>query len=93
MTNTEASTSTSTSTSTPGQGLAITGLVLGCVSIFMFWMYAIVPILAIIFSGVSMNKAKKAGLKPNGMAIAGLVLGIIFTIPGVIIGLTIIAGY
>ena len=75
-----------------GQGMAIAGLVLGCVSIFMFWLYAIVPILAIIFSGVSMNQAKKAGAKPNGMAIAGLVLGIIFTIPGLIVAFAIISG-
>ena len=72
--------------------MAIAGLVLGCVSIFMFWLYAIVPILAIIFSGVSMNQAKKAGAKPNGMAIAGLVLGIIFTIPGLIVAFAIISG-
>jgi hypothetical protein len=75
-----------------GQGMGVTGLVLGIVSIFSFWLYAIVPILAIIFSGISMNQTKKAGAKFNGMAIAGLVLGIIFTIPGVIIALLVISG-
>jgi hypothetical protein len=84
-------TNTTAEPTTPGQGLAITGLVLGCVSIFMFWLYAIVPVLAIIFSGVSMSQAKKAGAKPNGMAIAGLVLGVIFTIPGAFIALAVIA--
>lgn len=62
----------------PGNGLAVTALVLGCCSIVFWWLYAIVPVLAIIFGGVSMNQSKKAGFKPNGMAIAGLVLGIVF---------------
>lgn len=73
-----------------GQGFAITGLVLGIVGVFMFWLYAIVPILAIIFSGIAMNKAKQVGAKPHGMAIAGLVLGIIFTIPGALIAVAVI---
>lgn len=62
-----------------GQGLAVTALVLGCCSVFFFWLFAIVPILAIIFAGVSINQSKKVGRKPFGMAIAGLVLGIVFT--------------
>jgi len=67
-------------TTTPvAQGLSIASLVLGCVGIFLFWLYAIVPVLAIIFGGVAINKQKKAGVKPSGMAIAGLVLGIVFT--------------
>lgn len=74
-----------TQATTVGQGFAITGLVLGIVGIFMFWLYAIVPVLAIIFSGIAMNKAKQVGAKPSGMAVAGLVLGIIFAIPGVLV--------
>ena len=73
-----------------GQGMGVTGLVLGIVSIFLFWLYAIVPILAIIFSGISMNQTKKEGAKFNGMAIAGLVLGIIFTIPGALVAVAVI---
>ena len=68
-----------TPTSTPGQGFAVTALVLGCVSIVTFWLWAVVPILAIIFGGIAMYKARSAGRKPSGMAIAGLVLGIVFT--------------
>lgn len=75
----------------PGNGLAITALVLGCCSIFFFWLYAIVPVLAIIFAGVSINQAKKAGLaKPSGMAVAGLVLGIVFT---AIFGLAVLVAF
>jgi hypothetical protein len=79
-------------TSNPGQGMAITSLVLGCVSIVFFWLYAITPILAIVFGGVSINQSKRAGLKPNGMAVAGLVLGIVFlAIPVLIVLVTVAA--
>jgi hypothetical protein len=43
----------------------------------MFWAYGIVPILAIVFGGISISKSKKLGVKPSGMAVAGLVLGIV----------------
>lgn len=59
------------------QGFAITALVLGCVGILTFWIYGIVPILAIVFGGISIAQSKKAGHKPQGMAVAGLVLGIV----------------
>jgi hypothetical protein len=62
----------------PSNGLAVTALVLGCCSVFFFWLYAIVPILAIVFGAVSMDRSKKAGRKPSGMAVAGLTLGVIF---------------
>jgi hypothetical protein len=74
----------------PGQGMAIAALVLGCVSIVFFWLYGIVPILAIVFGGVSMNQAKRVGAKPNGMAIAGLVLGIVFAAVAAIMWLAIL---
>lgn len=69
----------------PSQGLAVTALVLGCCSVFFFWLYGIVPVLAIIFGGVSMNQSKKTGRKPSGMAVAGLTLGIIFTVITVLV--------
>ena len=61
------------------QGLSITAMVLGICSVFFFWLYAVVPILAIVFGSVAMYQQKEAGQKPNGMAIAGLALGIVFT--------------
>lgn len=70
------------------QGLSITSMVLGICSAFFFWLFAVVPILAIIFGGVAMHQQKQAGVKPNGMAITGLTLGIIFT---AVFGLVILA--
>jgi hypothetical protein len=81
---------TGTVPASPGQGMAVAALVLGCVSIVFFWLYGITPILAIVFGGVSMNQAKKAGAKPNGMAIAGLVLGVVFTAVAAIMWLAIL---
>ena len=72
-------------TSRPGNGMAIASLVLGCCSIVFWWLWGIVPVLAVIFGGVSMNQSKKAGWKPSGMAIAGLVLGIVFTLVALLI--------
>jgi signal transduction histidine kinase len=63
----------------PGNGMAVASMVLGILSVFLFWLWAVVPILAIIFGGVSMSATKKVGMKSNGMAVAGLTLGIIFT--------------
>lgn len=65
--------------SPPGQGFAVTSLVLGCCSIALFWLWAIPPILAIVFGSIAIFKARGAGRKPSGMAVAGLVLGIVFT--------------
>lgn len=64
----------------PGYGFAIAALVLGCCAPFFFWLYGVVPVLAIVFGGVSMSQSKKFGYKPSGMAVAGLVLGIIFSV-------------
>jgi hypothetical protein len=79
----------------PAQGFAITSMVLGIVGVFGFWFYAVIPILAIIFGGVAISSAKKVGAKPSGMAIAGLVLGIIFTaifVILVLVGVAIVNG-
>lgn len=57
-------------------GLAIAGMVLGIVGMFLsFW--GIVPLLAVILSGVALKQIAENGDKGKGMAIAGLVLGII----------------
>ena len=50
---------------------------LGILGLFLGWLWLILPVLAIIFSGVAMNGTRKAGHPSNGMAIAGLVTGII----------------
>ena len=59
-------------------GLAVTALVLGCLSIFGS---CITGILAIIFGHVALSKIKKSGgqLAGSGLALAGLIMGYIFT--------------
>jgi hypothetical protein len=59
-------------------GLAITGMVLGILSFFLGWLYLVVPILAIIFSGIGISQVNRnPDLGGKGMAITGLVCGII----------------
>ena len=63
----------------PGKGLAITGMVLGIVSLVLFCvLYISIPcaIVGAVLSGVALKKAKDAGMK-NGMAVAGLVCSLI----------------
>lgn len=72
-------------------GFGITSLVLGCVGVLFFWLYAIVPVLAIIFGGIDIKRAKDAGRKPSGLAIAGLVLGIVFGVIGLLVVVAMIA--
>ncbi len=57
----------------PGKGLAITGMVLGIISLCTFWCYGfILGILGIIFGGVAKGKGYK-----GGMGTAGIVCGAI----------------
>ncbi|MBR2614681.1 MAG: hypothetical protein IKC71_03695 [Clostridia bacterium] len=70
-----------------GKGLGIAGFVISLLAVVFGWSLAlisfvlpfIVPILGLILSAVGMGKANKAGVK-NGLAVAGLVLGIIATV-------------
>jgi len=62
-----------------GNGLALTGMILGIVSLISCWIgYVSLPaaIAAIIFGILGMRRAKATGTG-RGMAIAGLVLGIV----------------
>jgi hypothetical protein len=72
-------------------GQSIAALVLGCCSIF-FYFTLIVPVLAIIFANIAMRAQRKAGQRVNGMAVAGLVLGIIFSFFGVMFMLYMASG-
>jgi|HigsolmetaAR203D_1030402.scaffolds.fasta_scaffold00024_46 hypothetical protein len=59
----------------PGNGLAVTSLVLGIIGLVLFWtswVGIILGLLAIIFGAIGAAKRVK-----RGMAIAGIVLGII----------------
>ena len=64
-------------------GQSIAALVLGCCSI-LFYVTLIVPALAIIFGTIAIRAQKEAGQKVSGMAIAGLVLGIVFGLIGLV---------
>lgn len=72
----------------PSNGLATASLVLGIISILLFWSFGfgvLLGILAIIFGVMGNNKAKDLPGQPlAGRAKAGLVTGIIGTIGGVI---------
>jgi len=59
--------------------LAIAGFVLGLVSIIFSWI-GIIPILALIFSGIGLYQAKERKEGGVVLAIIGLILGAIYTL-------------
>ena len=61
-------------------GFAITGLVLGCISV-VFYELSIFPILAIVFSTIGIFKSGKQGKR--AISIIGLSLGIIYLLMSV----------
>lgn len=63
--------------SSVGSGSAVASLILGIVGIFI---PVILSILAVIFGGVGISNANSRGTSGKGMAIAGLVLGILGTL-------------
>jgi len=68
-----------------GNGLAVAGLVMGILSLVLFWipfLGILLGLLGLIFGGIGIGRANKVG-KGKGMAIAGLVMGII----GLLLGL------
>ena len=58
-------------------GWAIAGLILGVLSIILFF---VGPILAVVFSLVALRKIRRSGgqLRGRGLAIAGAILGLVF---------------
>ncbi|MBQ2714380.1 MAG: DUF4190 domain-containing protein [Clostridia bacterium] len=56
--------------------LAIAGMVLGIVGM-IFSFYGVVPVLAIVFSGIALKQINEGKYKGKGFAITGLVLGIV----------------
>ncbi len=68
--------------------MAVAGLVLGIVALVFCWipfLNWILAILAVIFGAVGVSKANKIGGKGKGMAIAGLVMGIVGALLGVVV--------
>jgi hypothetical protein len=83
----ENTTTASPSRTSSSNGLAIAALVCGLVGLLAF--SVILGPLAIVFGGVGLSRAKK-GARHRGMAIAGVVLGVIDLILGVVL-LTVVA--
>jgi len=57
-------------------GMAVTGMVLGILSLVLFWASLLGPLLAllgIVFSSLGLSQSSKPGWTGKGMAIAGLV--------------------
>ena len=57
---------------------AVVGLVLGILSSMFYWLFRNLPVLTIFFSIVALLRIKKHNQRGRKLAIAGLVLGILF---------------
>ncbi|MGY1743057.1 MULTISPECIES: hypothetical protein [unclassified Blastococcus] len=70
----------------PSNGLGTAGFVTGLLGLLFCWVPAlgiVLALLGVIMGGVGISTGKKKGA-PTGLAIAGLVLGIIALIPAII---------
>ena len=67
--------------------MAVAALVLGILSLILSWLLVvdfILAVLAIIFGAVGLSTAGKRGGAGRGMAIAGLILGALTIVLGII---------
>ncbi|MEX0985351.1 MAG: DUF4190 domain-containing protein [Actinomycetota bacterium] len=62
--------------------MAVTALVLGLVG---FLIPLVLSVMAIVFGGIAINNSNAKGAPGKGMAIAGLVLGIVGTLTGLMV--------
>jgi len=74
----------SKSSAIPENKIAIYALVLGIASIFLFWTF-IIPMASIVVGAISLGRAseiKNMGVKDRGFgfSLAGLILGIVYTL-------------
>ena len=61
-------------------GMAVAGMVLGILSLVLFWASLLAPLLAIlgiVFSVIGMSQSSKPGWTGMGMAVAGLVCSLV----------------
>jgi hypothetical protein len=75
-------------------GMAIAALVLGIVSLVLFFACgagALAGVLAIVFGFIGIGKAKEIG-KGRGMSLAGLILGLVGIIGGILVLVLVIIG-
>jgi hypothetical protein len=63
----------------PTNGKSIATLVLGILAVIVPYVGLILGIIAIVFGKISLNEIKQRGEQGRGMAIAGLVCGIVGT--------------
>ena len=66
-----------------GNGMAVAGFVCSLVGLFLFGI--ILGPLGIVFSAIGLSKAKKEGRPLRGLALAGLILGIVATLGWLIV--------
>lgn len=75
----------------PANGMGITAMVLGILSVCLFCLYGVVAIvlgvLALIFGIVGRKRAQRGEATNGGMALAGIILGVC----GIVIGAVVIA--
>jgi hypothetical protein len=62
-----------------GNPYAVFGFILGILSV-VAWPFAMIPIGAMIWSAMGLNRAKKQDGQGHGIAVAGLVLGMLFSV-------------
>lgn len=73
----------------PGQGLAITALVLGILALLTTWVpllglvLLLVSVAAIVVGAIALARVSKGVARGRGMALAGLILGVVSLIVGV----------
>ena len=74
-------------------GLGVTGMILGLVSVVTFWCFfnLIFALMGLVFSGVALSQIKRSGGQQTGQgfAVAGIVLSAIGFIMGVVVLLVI----
>ena len=59
--------------------MSVASLVLGLVNVIpCFWLFPLPALLAVIFGFVGRSQIKRSGARGAGLAIAGLILGIVF---------------
>ena len=78
----------------PSNGMAIAALVLGIVSLVLFFACGagiLAGLLAVVFGFIGMSKAKEIG-KGRGMGLAGLILGLVGIIGGILFLVLVIIG-
>lgn len=59
---------------------ALISLILGILSSMFYWLFGLIPVLAIIFGIVALHRIKTHNQKGKGFAITGLILGILFIV-------------